>query len=69
MLLGEALDTGRKAEVGEDGIWLGMTRNAKEMAPRWRKPLTRNLGSVGCEKAMSRSPVSSNASRRRGESA
>ena len=37
------------------------------MAPRWRKPLTRNRGSVGCENAMSRSPVSSNASRRRGE--
>ena len=49
------------------GISLGITRNANDVAPRWRNPLTRKRGRVGFEYAISRSPVSSNVSRRLGE--
>ena len=58
---------GGRPSFAKFGISLGMMRKANDVAPRWRKPLTRNRGSEGCEKAMSRSPVSSNRSRRLGE--
>ena len=69
VLLREARTPGGRPRSSKLGISLGMTRNANEIAPRWRKPLTRKRGSAGCEYAMSRSPVSSNASRRAGGSA
>ena len=49
LLAREPRDPGRKVEVVEARDLVGITRNANEMAPRWRKPLTRKRGSPGSE--------------------
>ena len=44
LLLGEPLDAGGQAELSKSGTSRGMTRKANEIAPRWRKALTRKRG-------------------------
>ena len=44
MLLGERGDAGRQPELSNVGTPFGITRKANEIAPRWRKPLTRKRG-------------------------
>ena len=45
LLLGEHGDARRQAELVEVRDRAGIARNANEIAPRWRKPLTRKRGS------------------------
>ena len=45
VLVGEALDARRAGRAPRSSApSLGITRNANEIAPRWRKPLTRKRG-------------------------
>jgi len=44
MLLGEPLDTFRQPRSANWGTLRGITRSANDVAPRWRKALTRKRG-------------------------